>query len=375
MIVFTTITEESASYNTGSNRSSNYDTSVAQNLLQILSPNLSDVILLALNDTAEKSFQQTNGMTIQKVLETVNSSIGQLTNITRTLSNLIENTNSTGGKINDVLLVMQELLDLQNSSSLFKSIRQVSCKDIKAALPNSPSGYYHVNSRNIYCQMDELCGSERGWTRLAYLDMFDAQQKCPSGFRTYQTGGVRACGRLGGGADCTASIFYPSNGIYYSQVCGRVIGYQYSNPDANHPNVNNVNLTYIDGVNLTQGSSRQHIWTFMAGPTQAAQNTYNCPCSSDSTRGVQSFIGNHYYCESGNPNNAASAVLYTADPLWDGNSCLSLETECCTSTYLPWFYRDFGSTSSSEYLELRICGNEDTNDEDNPVGLIEIYIK
>ena len=223
MIVFTTIIEESASYNTGSNRSSNYDTSVAQNLLQILSPNLSDVILLALNDTAEKSFQQTNGMTIQKVLETVNSSIGQLTNITRTLSNLIENTNSTGGKINDVLLVMQELLDLQNSSSLFKSIRQVSCKDIKAALPNSPSGYYHVNSRNIYCQMDELCGSERGWTRLAYLDMFDAQQKCPSGFRTYQTGGVRACGRLGGGADCTASIFYPSNGIYYSQVCGRVI--------------------------------------------------------------------------------------------------------------------------------------------------------
>ena len=66
------------------------------------------------------------------------------------------------------------------------------CKDIKTVLPNSPTGYYHVNSRNIYCNMGELCGTGGGWTRLAYLDMSDSTVNCPTEFRLYQSGGVRA---------------------------------------------------------------------------------------------------------------------------------------------------------------------------------------
>ena len=43
----------------------------------------------------------------------------------------------TAAAINDILLVVNELLELQNGSSLFNSIRPVSCKDIKAAVqPN-----------------------------------------------------------------------------------------------------------------------------------------------------------------------------------------------------------------------------------------------
>ena len=69
---------------------------------------------------------------------------------------------------------------------MFNSIRPVSCKDIKAAHPNSPSGYYYVNSRNIYCNMGELCGQDGGWTRIAYLDM---TENCPSGLQDI-TGGI-----------------------------------------------------------------------------------------------------------------------------------------------------------------------------------------
>ena len=43
--------------------------------------------------------------------------------------------------------------------------------------------------------MEELCDSGGGWIRLAYLDMTDATENCPSGFRLYQSEGVRACGR------------------------------------------------------------------------------------------------------------------------------------------------------------------------------------
>ena len=69
----------------------------------------------------------------------------------------------------------------------------------------------------------ELCGSRGGWTRLAYLNMSNATQSCPSGFRLYQSGGVRACGRSGSSGSCV-SVQFPSNGISYSQICGRVDG-------------------------------------------------------------------------------------------------------------------------------------------------------
>ena len=51
--------------------------------------------------------------------------------------------------------------------------------------------------------MEELCGSDEGWTRLAHLDMSDPSKECPSGFRLYESGGVRVCGRpVSSGGSC-----------------------------------------------------------------------------------------------------------------------------------------------------------------------------
>ena len=49
----------------------------------------------------------------------------------------------------------------------------------------------------------------------------------------------------------------------YSQVCGRVEGYQYGTPDAiqKGDNHDNIDSYYVDGISLTRGSPRQHIWT------------------------------------------------------------------------------------------------------------------
>ena len=116
--------------------------------------------------------------------------------------------------------------------------------------------------------MDTLCGTGGGWTRLAYLDMSDATQSCPSGFRLYQSGGVRACGRPVTNSGSCVSVQFPSNGISYSQVCGRVVGYQYGTTDAINildSSHNNLSSNYVDGVSITHGSPRQHVWTLMAG--------------------------------------------------------------------------------------------------------------
>ena len=309
------------------------------------------------------------------------------------LSHIKDTTTTNAGAINDILLLVEDLLTLHNdsSSSSFSPL-PTSCQEIKNKQPNSPSGVYLLatasdGTKYVYCNMEELCGSGGGWTRLAYLDMSDSTENCPSGFKLYQSGGVRACGRATSSVGSCVSVQFPSNSISYSQVCGRVVGYQYASPDAvdgvaitsNH---NNINSYYVDGVSITRGSPRQHVWTLMGGLTDSiyfknvSDARHNCPCSQGSPQNLtlQSFIGNDYYCESGNPNDVFHFTLYTSDPLWDGKGCGSLEGNCCTAPGLPWFHKVL-NTTTTDYLELRVCGDQGSSDEDVPVSSYELYVK
>uniref|UniRef100_A0A1X7TLT2 Fibrinogen C-terminal domain-containing protein n=1 Tax=Amphimedon queenslandica TaxID=400682 RepID=A0A1X7TLT2_AMPQE len=196
----------------------------------------------------------------KQILQTTRDSAQKLINIVNTLSSLQDTSTSTAGVVDDTFLFIRstQLSLLYNSSFGFST----SCKEIKNLLPTSPSGYYVLASTNgsttstAYCNMGTLCGSGGGWTRLANLNMSDATQNCPSGFRLYQSGGVRACGRNGSSASCV-SVQFPSNGISYSQICGRVTGYQYFSTDAFH-GPSDLNSPYVDGVSITRGSPRQH---------------------------------------------------------------------------------------------------------------------
>ena len=311
-----------------------------------------------------------------QILQTTRDSAQKLINIVNTLSNLQDTSTSTAGVADDILLIAQELLVLHNDSTALPT----SCKEIKERQPLSPSGYYILagptGTYSTYCNMGTLCGSGRGWTRLAYLDMSDATQNCPSGFRLYQSGGVRACGRTNSSAGCV-SVQFPSNGISYSQICGRVSGYQFYSPDAFYIGSNDINSHYVDGVSITRGSPRQHVWTLANGVTDSYNNNpqYICPCSTGSIQTVPSFVGNHYFCESGNHAISWTNTLYTSDPLWDGQGCGSLESSCCNVPGIPWFHRDYGSTTTTDYIELRVCGDEGISTEDSPVGYYEFYIK
>ena len=316
----------------------------------------------------------------KQILQTTRDSAQKLINIVNTLSNLQDTCTSTAGVVDDILLIAQELLVLHNDSTALPT----SCKQLQEQQPNSPSGYYILAGTNgtyAYCNMGRLCGSGGGWTRLAYLDMSDATQNCPSGFRLYQSGGVRACGRPVTSSGSCVSVQFPSNGISYSQICGRVTGYQYGTTDAIYQPTytfrNDINSYYVDGVSITRGSPRQHVWTLMAGESEAiTSSTRSCPCNTGNTVSVQSFIGNNYFCESG--NTASFSLLetfYTSDPLWDGYSCHYYESPCCSAPGLPWFHRDYGSTTTTDYIELRVCGESGTANEDSPVSYYEIYVK
>ena len=104
-----------------------------------------------------------------------------------------------------------------------------SCEAIHKKWPNKPSGYYRIADSNgtvhtVYCNMENLCNLEGGWMRIANLNMTQTTS-CPTGFRLYTNGSVRACGHpVTSSGSCVGKIF-SSSGIKYSQVCGKVIGY------------------------------------------------------------------------------------------------------------------------------------------------------
>jgi hypothetical protein len=216
------------------------------------------------------------------------------------------------------------------------------------------------------------------WHSLASIDMTNLQQQCPTGWREFNQSTIRACGRPVTNPPSCASISY-STVRRYSKVCGRVIGYQLGNAHGVFTN-RSIGQSYVDGVSITYRSSRfprQHIWTYIAALTEngTASRRRNCPCSDSSGRPTPNFVNSSYYCESANPTDVLEnpGFLYTSDKLWDGQQCNN-EGDCCISEQLPWFNVTLPNPVSND-IEIRICGNDRSNESDTLVELLDIYIQ
>ena len=106
-----------------------------------------------------------------------------------------------------------------------------SCSAIPAG---RPSGYYWIQPATgppavqVYCDFNRQCGCDgpSTWTRVAFLNMSDPNQDCPSNWNLYSSP-VRACGR---GRDSYWRLLIQWHFLLldrlYDRVCGRVIGYQ-----------------------------------------------------------------------------------------------------------------------------------------------------
>ena len=224
------------------------------------------------------------------------------------------------------------------------------------------------------------CNTTGGWTRVANLDMTVPSQQCPDGFRLVNrtTAPLRTCGRPGP-AGCVSTTFLV-HGIEYSQVCGRIRGYQENTPEAffHHtlpsPGIDD---DYVNGVSLTHGQPpRQHIWTFVAAGGETLLNTrYVCPCtrpSSPYVGTIPSYVGNDYFCETG-VRGSYQYIFYPDDPLWDGQGCGGTST-CCSFNNPPWFCKELPQPTTDD-IELRLCADQEIANEDTPLEIVEIYIK
>ena len=225
------------------------------------------------------------------------------------------------------------------------------------------------------------CDGKGGWTRVAYLNMTESGATCPPGLSLKQYNNIDhgVCGRPSSSSSpgCSSTTF-STLGLNYYKVCGQVRGYQYHSPDAFHRLIKGIESYYVNGVSITYGQNcRTHIWTYAAGLREDVVSPSGCPCStgySDSNSVASTFIGNHYYCESGlNSSRAWSNVLYANDPLWDGKNCNSSEASCCTNSKMPWFYRVLDDMTQDD-IELRVCTNEGVSYGEAPLDIIELYV-
>ena len=210
------------------------------------------------------------------------------------------------------------------------------------------------------------CGGS-GWRRVAFLDMTDPLQVCPDAWRLYDLyTTTRACGRQTDFFASCDSVIFSTGGQPYREVCGRMVGYQYASPDGVYvvPGTS-IEGTYVDGISVTHGSPRQHIWTHYAA-------VWSSRCCSNLA--TAPFVGEDYFCDTGNPNVASWHGSFFPDhPLWDEvPNCDG--ADCCTTYLAPWFNVTLPGITTND-IEVRICGNEPTSNEDTPLKLVEIYIK
>ncbi len=217
------------------------------------------------------------------------------------------------------------------------------------------------------------CDITGGWMRLAYFNMTEPGVSCPTSLRQINTP-AKLCGRPGAGC---SGVTFPTDGIRYSKVCGQARGYQYYSISAFGETSNNIDTAYVEGVSITYGSPRQHLWTYAVGLSEDgnyASGSHNCPCAKPPGRNPPAFVGQDYFCESGITGRwQDNQRIALDDPLWDGDGCGS-DNKCCDQTGLPWFYRTLPQTVGDD-IEVRLCANQGISDEEIYLELVEIYVQ
>ena len=201
---------------------------------------------------------------------------------------------------------------------------------------------------------DHLCGPG-SWRRVAFLNMTDPAQQCPTQWALYDANiDRRSCIRPSGTTGCVSNYF-TTGSLAYDRVCGRADGIGFISPDSYRLSSTvdrdswPIDDPYVDGLSVTHGSPRQHIWTFVADYT--AYRPVGTP---------PPYVGNDYFCDAIGGGN-----------LWDGIDCPG--SACCAFNSPPWFHKNL-SRPVTDDIEVRICLDEINGNENVGIKLLEVYV-
>jgi len=215
-------------------------------------------------------------------------------------------------------------------------------------------------------------GVEGGWMQVVDVDM-NRNDSCPGTWRKI-TNPKKLCMGLSSAGCATAN--FDVKGVSYDNICGQAKAYHKGSPDAFARKLQSIDDFYVDGISITLGSPRKHVWTYAVGLSDDYDYPkWNCPCATYPGPSPPAFVGNDYYCESGDVGtwDSARAPYYLSDPLWDGSGCGSANG-CCARIGMPWFHRKLQMTTAEDF-EIRICKDGSSNiDEDVAVEKVELFV-
>ena len=206
--------------------------------------------------------------------------------------------------------------------------------------------------------------------------MTNENNACPQGLTYTVVSSTRMCTRSHTGSTDCSSVTFPTHGVPYTKVCGRARGYQYGNTRSfysyHRDGRNTLNSAYVTGLSVTHGSPLNHIWTFAVGisKTDDFSHCCNCPCARYPGYAAPPFVGERYFCESG--NTGQNQLQWNLDdPLWDSQGCASGST--CCGRGGPWFTTTLSQEVSGD-IQVRMCTPRGSFSENIGVDQLEIYI-
>ena len=218
------------------------------------------------------------------------------------------------------------------------------------------------------------------WLQIADFDVSDTSNVCPGLEWLFTTTPMRACRRLLFAAGCSLAVF-PTGGLEYSKVCGRIIGSAVTGSLDSFRTVSAATtlngIPLVDGVTVTHSSPIQHIWTLAASPFNVV-NGIICPCKDNSgvafpqsqiNTVAENFANGNYFCDT---------TFGVAKPLWNGD-CSPLSSQpiieaCCEFNNPPFFTATLPTRTNAD-VEARLCRDQARSDEDFGVEIIQLYVQ
>lgn len=240
--------------------------------------------------------------------------------------------------------------DGSSYSSFQNSVASILTSALKDIFPNLPA-----------------CGPGI-WKRVFHLNTSNCNELCPNNWTLTATP-IRSCA---GSQSSYRSALSQNIDQAYTKVCGRIFGHVISTPDAffrhSPAGINNIEGNYIDGVSITHGDpgSRTHIWSFGAGGviTTIPGTNSRCPCDSNDHFQAPfppSEVGQNYFCDT------------KLDRIWRGE-CLISDSQCCSFHNPPHFKTQLSVPTTSN-IELRICQDQDQQDEEVLVHFAKVFVQ
>ena len=289
-------------------------------------------------------------------------------------------------------------LTAEIKKELLKCAFRSSCKELYECDPKLPSDYYEIwtpkGVKRVYCEMNGTnCSGDAGWMRVVKIDTMTADYNCSAGKLTYDP--VRVCddNRCLPVPACAlsepemqgcSSVTFQTHGVPYTKVCGRAEGYQIGNVSAFYSykhREQDLESAYVSGLSVTRGEEgkRKHIWTFAAGYSKnpSGNASLNCPCAIHKGPVPPKFVGENYFCETGNLDERQESDD-PLDILWDSRSCPP-ESSCCVRDG-PWFNTavnkkgEIENKTVSDDIEVRLCQPFENENENIRLNELEIYI-